>query len=176
MVVIANLISIISCAIMVLTGFIKNKTKILLAQCVQFTLMAISHYLLGGTGGIIACVVSLVRNLVFSKFKTSVVLKLVFIGATIALSLGTVTLNPITWFPIIATVSFTWVIDSEDIIKFKTVMVATLCLWFVYDAYHLNFVSAAFDAFTVGSTLYSMWQIKKEKKAAADSKELPEEN
>ena len=164
MVVIANIISIVSCAIMVLTGFIKNRTKILLAQCLQFILMAISHYLLGGTGGIIACLVSLVRNLVFSKFKTSVPLKLFFIAVLVLLSAETLTLNPITWFPLIATVSFTWVIDSENIIKFKTVMAGTLCLWFVYDAVHLNFVAAAFDAFTVGSTVYSMWQIKKAEK------------
>ena len=165
MVILANVISIVSCAIMVLTGFIKNRIKILLAQCVQFILMAISHYLLGGTGGIVACLVSLARNLVFAKFKTSVPLKLLFMAITIGLSLNTFTLNPITWFPVIATVSFTWVIDSEDIIKFKTVMAVTLCLWFVYDAVHLNFVSAAFDAFTVGSTVYSMYQIKKSGKA-----------
>ena len=127
--------------------------------------MAISHYLLGGTGGIVACLVSLARNLVFAKFKTSVPLKLLFMAITIGLSLNTFTLNPITWFPVIATVSFTWVIDSEDIIKFKNVMILTVCMWFVYDAVHLNFVSAAFDAFTVGSTCYSMYQIKKSRKA-----------
>ena len=84
---------------------------------------------------------------------------------SVVLSLGTVSLNPITWLPILATSLFTWVIDSEDIIKFKNVMILTVCMWFVYDAYHLNFVSAAFDAFTVVSTGYSVWQIKKERKA-----------
>ena len=81
-------------------------------------------------------------------------------------SFGTVTFNPITWLPILATSLFTWVIDSEDIIKFKNVMILTVCMWFVYDAVHLNFISAAFDAFTVFSTGYSVWQIKKEQKAA----------
>ena len=96
MVILANAISIVSCAIMVLTGLIKDRTKILLAQCVQFVLMATSHYLLGGMGGIVACLVSLARNLVFSKFKTSVPLKLFFMALTIGLSVNTLTLNPIT--------------------------------------------------------------------------------
>ena len=164
-IIVANIISIVSCTMMVLIGLIKNKNKILLSQCVQFTLMGVSHYLLGGMGGVIATVVSILRNLVFFKCKPSVPLKIVFVVLSVVLSLGTVTLNPITWLPILATSLFTWVIDSEDIIKFKNVMILTVCMWFVYDAYHLNFISAAFDAFTVVSTAYSIWQIKKEKKA-----------
>ncbi len=150
---------------MVLTGLIKNKNKILAVQCIQFILMGTSHYLLGATGGVVATVVSILRNVVFFKFKITVPLKLLFIALSVGLSLGTVTFNPITWFPILATCFFTWVLDSEDIIKFKNVMIVTLIMWFVYDAYHLNFVSAAFDAFTIVSTGYSVWQIKKERKA-----------
>lgn len=164
-VIIANVISVVSCTMMVLIGLIKNKNKILAAQCVQFTLMGVSHYLLGGMGGVVATVVSILRNLVFFKCKPSVPLKLVFVALSVILSLGTVTLNPVTWLPILATSLFTWVIDSEDIIKFKNVMIITVCMWFVYDAVHLNFISAAFDAFTVVSTGYSIWQIKKEQKA-----------
>jgi len=115
-------------------------------------------------GGVIATFVSIIRNLVFFKCKPSVPLKLLFVVLSVVLSLGTVTLNPITWLPILATSLFTWVIDSEDIIKFKKVMIITVCMWFVYDAVHLNFISAAFDAFTVVSTGYSIWQIKKEKR------------
>jgi hypothetical protein len=107
-IVIANIISIISCTMMVLIGLIKNKNKILLSQCVQFVLMGVSHYLLGGMGGVVATVVSIIRNLVFFKFKITVPLKLLFVALSVGLSLGTVTLNPITWFPILATSLFTW--------------------------------------------------------------------
>lgn len=165
-IIVANIISIVSCTMMVLIGLIKNKNKILLSQCVQFTLMGVSHYLLGGMGGVWATVVSILRNLAFFKFKVTVPLKILFVALSVVLSLGTVTFNPITWLPILATSLFTWVIDSEDIIKFKNVMILTVCMWFVYDAVHLNFISAAFDAFTVFSTGYSVWQIKKEQKAA----------
>ena len=163
-ILIANIISIIACTIMVLTGIIKSKNRILIVQCVQFILMGVSHYLLGGMGGVVATIVSILRNLVFFKFKITVPLKLLFVALSVGLSLGTITLNPITWLPILATSIFTWILDSEDIIKFKNFMVFTLFMWFVYDAYHLNFVSAAFDAFTIASTAYSIWQIKKEKK------------
>ena len=70
-IIVANIISIVSCTMMVLIGLIKNKNKILAAQCVQFTLMGVSHYLLGGMGGVVATVVSILRNLVFFKCKPS---------------------------------------------------------------------------------------------------------
>lgn len=168
-VIIANIISIVSCTMMVLIGLIKNKNKILAAQCVQFTLMGVSHYLLGGMGGVVATIVSILRNVAFFVFKISVPLKIGFVVLSVVLSIGTVTINPITWLPILATSIFTWVLDCEDIIKFKWVMISTVCMWFVYDAYHLNFVSAAFDAFTVASTWFSIWQIKKENKKPADA-------
>ena len=125
-IIVANIISIVSCTMMVLIGLIKN--KILLSQCVQFTLMGVSHYLLGGMGGVWATVVSILRNLAFFKFKVTVPLKILFVALSVVLSLGTVTFNPITWLPILATSLFTWVIDSEDIIKFKNVMILTVCM------------------------------------------------
>lgn len=160
-VIIANVISFVSCTMMMLIGLIKDKNKILGAQCIQFTLMGISHFLLGGIGGVIATVVSILRNLVFFKFKSSALLKIGFIVLQVALSAGTVTLNPVTWLPILATSIFTWVIDTDNIIKFKWVMIISVAMWFVYDSVHLNFISAAFDAFTVASTGWSIFQIKK---------------
>ncbi|MBQ7874033.1 MAG: YgjV family protein [Oscillospiraceae bacterium] len=163
-VIIANIISLVSCTMMMLIGLIKDKNRILLAQCVQFTLMGISHFLLGGMGGVIATVVSILRNLVFFKCKSSAWLKIGFIVLQVALSAGTITLNPITWLPILATASFTWIVDTEDIVKFKWVMIASVAMWLVYDSVHLNFISAAFDVFTIISTGWSIYQIKKEPK------------
>ena len=160
-IIIANIISLVACTLMMLIGLIKEKKRILMAQCAQFTLMGVSHFLLGGNGGVIACTVSILRNLVFFKFKSSKWLKIGFIVLQLALSASTITLNPITWLPSLATAMFTWVVDTEDIIKFKRVMIITIVMWLIYDAVHLNFVSAAFDAFTIISTGYSMWQIKK---------------
>ena len=93
-IIVANIISIVSCTMMVLIGLIKNKNKILAAQCVQFTLMGVSHYLLGGMGGVWATVVSILRNLAFFKFKVTVPLKILFVVLSVVLSLGTVTFNP----------------------------------------------------------------------------------
>ena len=51
------------------------------------------------------------------------------------------------------------------LLKFKSIIIFTLVLWGIYDICHLNFVSAAFDVFTIVSTAYSVLQIRKERKA-----------
>ncbi len=161
-VILGNIVSILGCTVMVLVGLVHEKKRILEVQCLQFTLMGISHGLLGGWGGVASCVVSIARNLaVFKTGHFTVKLKLIFIAIMGALSVATITLNPITWIPFVATAIFTWYIDCECVIKFKWVMIITVLMWLVYDLAHLNFVSSAFDIFTAISTYYSIVQIKK---------------
>lgn len=160
-VIIGNIVSLVACTLMVIIGFIKKKETILVAQTVQFMLMALSNFILGGFGGAIANGISIVRNLIIIKWKCNVPIKLAMIATQVALSIPTVTSNPITWLPIFAAGLFTWYIDTKCVIKFKAVMIITLFMWTAYDLFHLNYVSVAFDIFTIISTAISICHIKK---------------
>ncbi len=160
-----NIVSLVACTIMVLIGFIKNKDKIIAAQLVQFSLMAVSNFLLGALGGVVANIISIVRNIIIAKKGCSKGIKIALILIQTALSIGTVTLNPISWFPIIATSMFTWYIDTKNIFLFKWIMIITLVMWAVYDLSHQNYVSVWFDICTIISTGVSMVKIKKEQKS-----------
>ncbi|MBQ7874034.1 MAG: YgjV family protein [Oscillospiraceae bacterium] len=164
-ILLGNIISFIACVIMVLIGFIKNKERFLLMQILQFTLNAISRLFLGAIGGAIGSIISLIRNIIIAKWKCTKALKISLIIIQIALSITTVTFNPITWLPILAAGIFTWYIDTDNIILFKWVVIITAAMWAVYDLFHLNFVSVWFDAFTIASNGWSMVQIKKSRKA-----------
>lgn len=169
-VLLGNFISLLACVVMVLIGFIKNKEKILIAQCGQFVLMGASNFVLGGYGSVIANIISLARNVVFTKFKSTPMLKIFFIVLQLVLSIKTLSLNPISWIPFVAVAVFTWYIDTDDVIKFKAVMMGTVILWTAYDLSFKNYVLAASDVFTFISTGISIYQIKK-----AAKKEIPEE-
>lgn len=164
-VILGNIISLIACTVMVLIGFIKDKKRFLAMQILQFTLNAVSRLFLGAIGGAIGSIISMVRNIIIAKWKCTKQLKIALIIIQIALSITTVTLNPITWLPILAAGMFTWYIDTENIIWFKWVVIITAAMWAAYDLFHLNFVSVWFDAFTIASNGWSMVQIKKKRKA-----------
>ena len=120
-----NILSFAGCTLMVLVGLIKDKRRILYTQCVQFTLQGAANLILGGTSGFIANIVSIVRNLVFSKWKSSLWLKIGFIILQLLLALSTLAEGAIALLPIASTVLFTWFIDTKSEVKLKIVIIST---------------------------------------------------
>ena len=161
MMVIGNLVSLAGCLLMVAVGFIRKKSHILAAQCVQFGFMGFGNLLLGGTSGFISNMVGIARNLVFAKFRTTTALKIFFILLQLLLSsLGD---GLISWLPIIAAAIFTWSLDTKSEAKLKVVIITTQVLWLIYDLYYRNYVAAAFDVMTMVSNLVGFFMVRTSK-------------
>lgn len=164
LVVIGNLISFLGCLLMVSIGFLRKKEQILGVQCLQFSLMGVSNFLLGGISGTISNLVSIVRNLVFFKAKVTVPLKLGFIALQILLSLGALGKSPLEWLPVLAAGALTWFLDVKSEITLKAVIIATFFLWVVYDLCHQNYVAMTFDVLSIFSNAAGIFMIYKAKK------------
>ncbi len=148
---------------MVLVGLIKDKRRILSVQCIQFTLQGAANLILGGVSGFIANIVSIARNLVFSRCKSTLWLKIGFIVLQLFLALSSLGEGAIALLPIISTILFTWFIDTESGVTLKIVIISTQILWLIYDAVHLNYVAVAFDSFTMVSNTVGIFLILKSK-------------
>lgn len=160
-ILIGNAVSMIGCLVMVGIGFLKKKSHILAAQSVQCAFMGGGNLILGAWGGFTANVVSIIRNLVFAKYSITLWLKLLFIGLQLVLSVSTLDGSLIAWFPILAAAIFTWYLDTKSEVTLKLVIIGTLVMWLVYDLYHYNYVSAAFDTATILSNSIGLWMLKK---------------
>ncbi len=166
LILIANVISFLGCLLMVSIGFLRKKEQILGVQCLQFSLMGVSNFLLGGISGTISNVVSVLRNLVFFKVKVTVPLKLGFIALQILLSLGAIRKSPLEWLPVLAAGAFTWFLDVKSEVTLKIVMIGTFFLWVVYDLCHQNYVAMTFDVLSIFSNIAGIYMIHKAKKTA----------
>lgn len=160
-VLIGNLFSLIGCSLMVLSGLIKEKKNILTVQCIQFTFMGLANLTLGAFSGLIANIISLARNVVFTKRDTSFILKIIFILLQVILSIKKEMLW-VDWLPVIACVTFTWIIDTPSEITLKKVTLFCLICWVIYDFSYLNYVGFSFDLFSIASNIIGIWMIKKE--------------
>lgn len=165
-VLIGNLFSLIGCTLMVLSGLIKEKKNILTVQCVQFTFMGLANMTLGAFSGLIANIVSLTRNVVFTHRDTSLSLKILFIVLQVILSIKQ-NMAWVDWLPVIACVTFTWIIDTPSEITLKKVTLFCLICWVIYDFSYLNYVGFSFDLFSIISNIIGILMIKKDKKVAA---------
>jgi len=108
-------------------------------------------------------VVSIARNLIFVKCRTTRLLKVIFIGVQLLLSLGSMGDGLVCWLPILATALFTWFLDTKSPLTLKKVILITQVMWLTYDIYYRNYVTVTFDVMTMISNAVGFWMIKKAK-------------
>lgn len=160
---IGNAISMIGCLVMVLIGFLKKKKQILIAQNIQCLFMGVGNLVLGGISGFICNVVTILRNLVFLKFRNTTFLKVFFILLQFILSIGSLSAGLISWLPILAAALFTWCMDTKSDAKLKICILCTQVMWLTYDLYFLNYVASAFDVMTMISNCIGLYMVCKKK-------------
>lgn len=165
LILIGNIVSLFGCGVMVSIGLLKKRSHILAAQCLQFTIQGAAHLILGATSGVVACITGIIRNLVFARRAVTPALKLFFIALQAVLSLPTMTLNPITWLPLLSCSMFTWFLDLKNEVQLKIMMIAAQAMWMVYDFTYRNYVALAFDIFTMISTAIGIALILRSRKA-----------
>jgi len=160
---IGNAISMAGCLVMVFIGFLKKKNHILVAQCIQCLFMGVGNLVLGGISGFICNIVTILRNLVFLKYKNTLFLKIFFIVLQFVLSIGSFSAGFISWLPLLAAALFTWCMDLKSDARFKICILCTQIMWLTYDFHFRNYVASAFDVATMISNCIGLYMICKKK-------------
>ncbi len=164
MVYIANIFSFVGCILMVLTGLIKKKENILWVQCIQFVFMGTAHLMLGAVSGLVCCVVSILRNIAFTKLPSTFWMKAGFIVLQIVLTFSGGYFAMIELLPILAAVVFTWFLDLKNPVHFKIMLICAQLMWVAYDFYYGNVVAGVFDVMTISSNGIGILMLKRENK------------
>ena len=164
MLILGNIIALIASILMVYSGLIKNKKKILLIQTTQISLSVVSNIVLGGITGAIINTISLIRNIICYKDKLETIEKIIITILSITLSLIFNNLGLIGLLPVISTVTYVWLMNEKDIVKFKFLIIFTMLLWGVYDLTIKSYTSSVFDFMTVLTNIISIYKINKKLK------------
>ena len=77
MLLLGNIIALIASILMVYSGIIKNKKKIIYVQSIQIGLFIISNLVLNGISGVIINSLNFVRNILCYKDKLDIKLKII---------------------------------------------------------------------------------------------------
>lgn len=159
-IIIGNMIALIASLLMVYTGIIKKKEKIIYFQTVQIILSIISNIILGGITGAIINGISCIRNILYYKNKLRVLEKLIIIILSIILSLLFNNLGIIGLLPLISIVMYTILIDIKDVIKFKVLIIFTMIMWFIYDITIKSYTASFFDFSTIIINIIAILELK----------------
>lgn len=163
-IVIANIISFIASIIMIYTGCIKNKNKILIMEGIEVAMYAVANLILGGISGFVVNILGIVRNILQYFGKLKGILKWVILLLTTGLAMYFNNHGIIRSLPVIATGIYIAFLDIQDIIKFKVMVIINLILWVIYDIYLLNISSFIFGLIIITANLIAIIKIEKDRK------------
>ena len=158
--VVGNIVALIGSLLMVYTGIIKEKKKIILVQTIQIAFLVASNLILGGITGAIINAISCIRNIICYKDKLKTKEKIILVLLSTSLSLYFNNLGIIGLLPLISTVSYTLLMDLKDVVKFKILIIFTLIMWIIYDIYIKSYSSATFDFLNIITNMIAIYELK----------------
>ena len=160
-VIIGNIAAFIASTIMVYSGIIKERLKIIYVQTISTACFIISNLVLGGLTGAIVNGLNVIRNIL--EYKEKLGLKEKIIISVISIIFGVIfnNLGLIGYLPLISSLLYLWLMKVKDVIKFKFLIIITLMLWMIYDISIKSYVSFIFYVATIIANIISIIQIKK---------------
>ena len=161
---VGNIIALIASLLMVYSGLVKEKKKIIYIQTIQIGLSVLSNIILGGITGAIINALSFIRNILCYKDKLGLKEKVIITILAIILSICFNNLGIIGILPLISTVVYLWLMNIKDVIKFKALIIFTMLLWLIYDLKIQSYTSAVFDFGNIVTNIISIIQILKKQK------------
>lgn len=159
-IIIGNIIALIASILMVYSGMLKQKKKILYFQTVQIGMSVISNIILGGITGAIINALSMIRNILCYKNKLGLKEKIIITILAIILTFKFNNLAYIGLLPLISTVSYIWLMNIKDVRKFKLLIIFTMLMWLIYDVVIKSYTSAIFDFMSIIANMLTLLQIK----------------
>ena len=161
--IIGNVVAFIASLVMVYSGLIKEKKKLLIFQSIEILLFIVSNAVLGGISGVIINAVSFIRNIICYKdkldFKAKVILSILSTGLVVYFN----NLGVIGYFPLIGTLIYLWFMTVKSPVKFKLLYMVLTLFWGIYDITIQSYTSVMFDIFTLITSTISIIRIKKKK-------------
>lgn len=158
-----NIVALFASILMVYSGIVKDRKKIIYIQALQILAFAISNLILGGYTGTIVNLISLARNYWCYKDKLTIDKKVIIILLSIVFSLMFNNLGFVGLLPLISTVVFTYFMTTKKTINLKYLIAFTSFLWLIYDVLIFSYISAVFDFLTILASTITIYQLSRKK-------------
>ena len=161
MFIIGNVIALVASILMVYSGIIKTKKKIVYVQSIQIGLSVISNLFLKGIAGAIINAINFIRNILCYKEKLGTKEKVLLTIISVILIVFLNNKGIIGYLPLISAVVYIWLMTIKDIKKFKLLIMVTTLLWLIYDFSIKLYTAAIFDFLCIVSNAISISKINK---------------
>ena len=156
-VLIGNIVAFVAASLMVYTGILNDRKKIIRIQTIYTCLFIISDFLLDGFSGAIINFLTIIRNLLSYYDRLGTLPKIIISVLAIITCRIFNNLGVIGMFPLFSMLMYILFMNTKDIQKFKLLIVVTSLLWGIYDLTIKLYVSFAFDIMTIIATIVTLF-------------------
>lgn len=163
-ILIGNIVAFIASILMVYSGIIKDKKKIVFIQTIQIGLFVLSNLILGGITGAITNIICCIRNILCYKNKLNFKEKTILTITLIVISLKFNNLGLLGFLPVISNIIYMWNMNTKNIINFKLLNIFSTTTWLVYDLSISSYTSSLFNVANIIANTISIYDLKKNKK------------
>lgn len=165
MVIAANIIDFVACILMVATGSIKKKGRILGVQIIQMLMQGVSTLLLGAFTGVVNNLIACLRNYLCYKDKLNIFWKAGIISVSIVLTELFNDQGLLGIIPLVICTVYILLMDLPNPIHFKLLVTSTLFPWTYYHFCIGAYTAAVFDMLCIVTNVITITAMMKEKKA-----------
>ena len=159
----AQFLGFIYALFLIISNFGKTAKKILLIQTMAFFFKSIHYYLLGGVSGFLTSLVSMIRNLLFSKKACNLIWTIIFI--TIFIGIAVISYKGVyTLFPVLATIIYTIIINYEKPKYLRVGMLITSMSWLLYNIYVESWAGTVIQIILLISNITAIIKLDKKPK------------
>ena len=147
---------------LIISNFRKTSRQILIYQTISFSFKGVHYLLLGGLSGFYSSIISMTRNILFSKVKKSFYLMLLFV--IIYFIVGIFTYRDFgSIIPSIASIFYTIVVNTNKPSILRKGMIVNCLLWLFYNIYIFSIAGIITQIIMIISTVISIMKLDKNK-------------
>ena len=151
--------ALIASLLMVYSGIIPEKKKILFVEIIEIGLFALSDYILGGIYGTIVNLISIIINYLCYKDKLNLNARIIITIVTVLIILNN--LSPLGIVLCFTMLIYLWRMNVKNIKYFKFLMIFYMTVWMIYDYSIKLYSSVLFDFLTIIMNIISIIKLNK---------------
>lgn len=134
----AQMLGFIYAFFLLLSSWGRYKNQILILQTLAFFFKGLHYYLLGGLSGFLTSLISMLRNLLFTKLKSHYLWTIFFITLYVIIGIFTYQ-NFGSILPVLATIIYTIIINKNKASLLRWGLFVTSFIWLIYNVYILSY-------------------------------------
>lgn len=158
--IVGNILAFIGSLLMIYSGTLLNKKKILLVEIIEMVILALGNIVVGGFHGALVNLLNMTIDILCFKGKLNYLSKSILTVGVLLLQFNIKEVSVLGTLIIIAALTNLWLMNTKNIAFYKCLCIFAMVTWLLYDISLGLFTAVVFDVITITVNIISIIRIE----------------